>query len=216
MGGKITAKQLTEAGLVRCREGGLKRKLQLISQLGGYREYCQYMRMIGISGGKKSQEKLKDKQFLFREWGRLGGLKVNQKYPVKSREWKSLGGSRSTKISPKKKVVGPKLERMYNENEKKVAEWLIKNNVKYEYEPTLSVPCSGRLKYLTPDFLTNDGEIIEVSTDKREIKIKCLIEKFNNFKNAGFEKLTLITTSKNKFTKLLPSFVKVIFIEDIE
>jgi hypothetical protein len=212
----MTAKQLTEIGLLKMKENGIRRKLQLIQQLGGYEKYREYMRTIRISGYHKAREKFKDKQHMFKEWGRLGGLTVNQKYPEKIKEWKSRGGAMCVKTAPKKKIIGPKGEKMYNSNESKVATWLMRMKIPYEYEPIIKVPTSNGIRYLIPDFIANGNEIIEISTDSRDFKMKRIAEKFNWYKSAKFDKLTFITTLKNKNLGLLPKFVKILFLENIE
>jgi len=206
---KMAAKQLTEAGREKMSIGGLKRKEQLIKELGGYENYVKYMQELSKRGNKIMREKYKEK---LREWSRLGGITTNRKYPLLSRIWKSLGGSNSVKSSPRKKIIGPQGERMYNLAEKTVAEYLLRNNLHYQYEPRIK---AGD-KILIPDFLLDGNIVIEVTTNERVEKFLRLAYKFNLYKKNGFEKIILFTTKKcEKFLKFLPNFVEIKFLEDI-
>ena len=63
-----------------------------------------------------------------------------------------IKGFRRARLKIKRKVIGPNGELMFNNGEKKIAEELLRNKIKYTYEPVISL---GK-NYAIPDFAVNN------------------------------------------------------------
>lgn len=123
-----------------------------------------------------------------------------------------LAGTISAKNNSnfRRKVTGPKGERMFNGLEKEVAEILYELNFDYEYEKILRINDS----FLIPDFIIPPKIIIECTywgfvNDKS----KRLEKRFNKIlKNTSIDRIVLITNNrlKNKYNQKLGKMVDVI------
>jgi hypothetical protein len=144
---------------------------------------------------------------------KLYGLKINQRQLIKGgqngmlalrrkfskSEWKkvshiaALMGAKS-KTGFRRKVIGPKGEKMFNSLEKEVAEILLKLNVDYEYEKILKI----KNNYIIPDFLILANILIECTywsfvKDKSRILKKHFRE---ISKNTSIDKIVVITSNR--------------------
>ena len=90
-------------------------------------------------------------------WGQIKGGKIRGKMKSNLTKSDRIKGFRKANLTTfKRKIIGPKGERMYNIGEKKIADFLIKNGFDYEYESVVNL---GK-NYAIPDFLVGD-HIIE-------------------------------------------------------
>lgn len=92
-----------------------------------------------------------------RNWAQIKGGKIRSKMKNNlTRKDRVKAFQNSKKFCFKRKIVGPKGELMFNKYENRIAECLLKNGLKYQYEPEVLL---GK-NYAFPDFLL-DGIIIE-------------------------------------------------------
>ncbi len=90
-----------------------------------------------------------------RNWVQIKGGKIRSKMKINLTKEDRIKGFKKAKIKMhRRKVIGPNGELMYNNNEKKIAEELVRNKIRYEYEPIISL---GK-NYAVPDFVV--GNII--------------------------------------------------------
>lgn len=111
-------------------------------------------------------EIMKYRRHVFRvypsNWGKMKGGKIRAKMKNNlTRELRIKGFRIANLMTLKRKVIGPKGEKMYNEGEKRLAEFFIRHNMNYIYEPSVKL---GN-KYVFPDFL------VEAKATKKIIKI---------------------------------------------
>jgi len=86
-------------------------------------------------------------------WGMIKGGKVRSKMKTNlNMKIRAKGFQDANLKTIKKKTLGPKGERMYNFAEKRIAEILLSNKIKYQYEPLMRF---GK-NYAFPDFLANN------------------------------------------------------------
>jgi len=88
-----------------------------------------------------------------KNWVQIKGGKIRSKTKLNLTKEDRIKGFKKAKISMhQRKVVGPKGELMYNKDEKKIAEELIRNKIQYEYEPIISL---GK-NFAVPDFIVGN------------------------------------------------------------
>ena len=88
-----------------------------------------------------------------RNWVQIKGGKIRSKMKSNLTKKDRIKGFEKAKLSTiKRKVIGPNGELMFNDGEKRIAEKLVQNNIKYEYEPVISL---GK-NFAVPDFLVDD------------------------------------------------------------
>jgi predicted nuclease of restriction endonuclease-like RecB superfamily len=86
-------------------------------------------------------------------WVQIKGGKIRSKMKNNlTREDRIRGFKRAKLCIGRRKVRGPNGEIMFNDGEKKIAEELARNNIKYIYEPIILL---GK-NYAIPDFVVND------------------------------------------------------------
>ena len=86
-------------------------------------------------------------------WGRIKGGKARGKMKSNLTQAMRIKGFRKANLNTvKRKVIGPKEEKMYNDSERKLAELLLKQHFRYQYEPAIKL---GK-KYAFPDFLVKN------------------------------------------------------------
>jgi len=128
-------------------------------------------------------------------WTRMYKNHIINKLP--SNWGQTKGGVKRVKMkdfnAQRKKVIGPKGEIMYNAQEKKIAEFLHKNNLKYEYEPIFKL----ENKYCIPDFVV-DGNIIErCGYGDWNVYWSNIIRKLKKFEKFKVGKVFILVPSKN-------------------
>jgi len=88
-----------------------------------------------------------------RNWVQIKGGKIRSKMKNNLTREDRIRGFKKAKLwIGRRKVRGPNGELMFNDGEKKIAEELARNNIKYTYEPIISL---GK-NYAIPDFVVND------------------------------------------------------------
>ena len=89
-------------------------------------------------------------------WGQIKGGKIRGKMKSNLTKVERIKGfKKATIVTRKRKVIGPKGERMYNIGEKRIADFLLANNFNYQYEPVIDLGD----KYAIPDFVVNNNII---------------------------------------------------------
>lgn len=129
-----------------------------------------------IKGGIKTGQKLRTDTKFQRKWKRIrkiAGKKIRIKY---INNW-DIG---FRKIG-KRNVIGPKSEKMFNEGERKIAQWLLNRGINYEYEKLIKL----NNNFYFPDFLVGDIIIERCGfTWKNYIpRLKQKIEDYANYWN---------------------------------
>ena len=90
-----------------------------------------------------------------KNWVQIKGGKIRSKMKTNLTKRDRIKGFKNAKIKLfQRKAIGPNGELMYNVNEKKIAEELMRNDIQYKYEPIISI---GK-NYAVPDFIV--GNII--------------------------------------------------------
>ena len=88
-----------------------------------------------------------------RNWVQIKGGKIRSKMKSNLTKKDRIKGFEKAKLSTiKRKAIGPNGELMFNDGEKRIAEKLAQNNIKYKYEPVISL---GK-NFAVPDFLVDD------------------------------------------------------------
>lgn len=88
-----------------------------------------------------------------KNWGQIKGGKARGKMKSNlTREIRIKGFRNANLVTVKRHVIGPKGEKMYNNSERKLAEVLLENGFKYQYEPAITL---GN-KYAFPDFVVKN------------------------------------------------------------
>jgi len=167
--------------------------------LGGKRKYelygLNFTREQIVKGGKNGMMSLRKKL------GKEGWRKLS-----------FLAGSISAKSGNnfRRKILGPKGEKMFNEMEKEVAEILLKLNLDYEYEKVLKI----NDRFFIPDFIISSCIIIECTYwSFVDDKSRLLRERFKTIlKNTPIEKMVLVTSDrlKNEYKRKLGKMVDVL------
>jgi len=122
-------------------------------------------------------------------WGQIKGGKIRGKMKSNLTKSDRIKGFRKANIvTLKRKVIGPKGEKMYNYGEKKIADFLIKNNFDYEYEPVINL---GN-KYAIPDFSVNGNIIERCGYSNWDIYWSNLIRKFKLFEKYKVGKVIVL------------------------
>jgi len=86
-------------------------------------------------------------------WGRIKGGKIRGRMKSNlTREIRIKAFRAANSKTVKRRFLGPNGEKMYNEAEKRLAEFLLKNGFEYKYEPAISLGS----KYAFPDFLVKN------------------------------------------------------------
>ncbi len=107
------------------------------------------------------------------------------------------GGIKRVKMkdfnAQRKKVVGPKGEIMYNNQEKKIAEFLHKNNLRYEYEPVIKLES----RCYIPDFVIGKNIIERCGYGDWNIYWSNIIRKLKQFEKYKIGKVFVLVPSRN-------------------
>jgi lambda repressor-like predicted transcriptional regulator len=86
-------------------------------------------------------------------WGMIKGGNIRSKMKTNlNNELRAKGFRKANSRTIKKRFIGPKGEKMYNQAEKRIAEILFATKTKYQYEPFMNLGKS----YAFPDFLIKD------------------------------------------------------------
>jgi len=127
-------------------------------------------------------------------WGQMKGGKIRGKMKSNLTRFERIKGFRKANIvTRKRKVLGPKGERMYNIGEKKIADFLLKNNFDYHYEPVINLGD----KYAIPDFLVNNNIIERCGYSNWNVYWSNLIRKFKLFERYEIGKVIVVVPSKH-------------------
>ena len=107
------------------------------------------------------------------------------------------GGIKRVKMkdfnAQRKKVVGPKGEIMYNNQEKKIAEFLHKNNLRYKYEPVIKLES----RCYIPDFVIGKNIIERCGYGDWNIYWSNIIRKLKQFEKYKIGKVFILVPSRN-------------------
>ena len=127
-------------------------------------------------------------------WGQIKGGKIRGKMKSNLTKVERIRGFRKASISTRKrKVIGPKGEKMYNIGEKKIADFLLANNFDYQYEPVVNLGD----KYAIPDFLVNDHIIERCGYSNWNVYWSNLVRKFKLFNKYKVGKIIVLVPSKH-------------------
>lgn len=124
----------------------------------------------------------------------------------------SQGGAKSlkTKNNFRRKITGPKGEKMFNKLEKEVAEILLDLKLGYEYEKILKI---GK-HHIIPDFVVNDNVVIECSyyswIEKKVQELRKRIQLI--LRHTNMNKIILVTNLKlkEKYDKHIGNIITVL------
>jgi len=127
----------------------------------------------GILGWKTTSRKLKTNSEFRKKWiekCRKGGINNIKQGLIKNWEvgFRNVG---------QRKFLGPNNEKMFTKTEKRIAEFFVKNKIKYEYEPLLNIK---EHKYF-PDFIIQNKIIIERCGLLSKKYFKSLRKKINDY-----------------------------------
>lgn len=128
-------------------------------------------------------------------WGKIKGGKARGRMKSNlTSELRIKGFRNANKITSKRKVEGPLGEKMYNKGEKKIANLLIRNKLKYKYEPILYL---GK-KYAFPDFVVKNVLIERCGYSDWSVYWNRLNEKVQLYEKYFQGKIILVTPN-NRF-----------------
>lgn len=85
-------------------------------------------------------------------WSQIRGGKIRSKMKMNLTREDRIKGFRLARLKIKRKAIGPNGELMFNAGEKRIAEELIRNEIRYDYEPVISL---GE-NYAIPDFIVGN------------------------------------------------------------
>lgn len=109
----------------------------------------------------------------------------------------SKGGVKRLKMrdfnAQKKKIIGPKGELMYNIQERRIAHFFYKNNLKYKYEPIFKL---GK-RHCIPDFVIGNNIIERCGYGDWNIYWSNIIRKLKQFDRYKVGKVFILVPSKN-------------------
>lgn len=127
-------------------------------------------------------------------WGQIKGGKIRGKMKTNLTKADRIKGFRKANIiTRKRKVIGPKKEKMYNIGEKKIADFLVANNFDYQYEPTINLGD----KYVFPDFLVNNIIIERCGYSDWEGYWSNILKKLKLYEKHFSGKVLIIVPPKN-------------------
>ena len=148
-------------------------------------------------------------------WGQIKGGRVRSKSKSNLTTKERIKGFRIANIrTVKRKVIGPLGERMYNDGEKGIAEFLLENGLKYVYEPMITLGGT----YAFPDFKV-DGIVIErCGYSDWEGYWLNVLKKLKLYEKYCSERVLIIVPPKNfkKAIKRLKMLENVIIIKESE
>jgi hypothetical protein len=146
-------------------------------------------------------------------WGQIKGGRVRAKsknnFTMKGR----IKGFRIANTRTiKRKVIGPLGERMYNEGERKIAEFLLNNKLKYTYEPIIILGNT----YAFPDFKVNEILIERCGYSDWNGYWMNILKKLKLYEKYCSESVLIIVPPKNfkKAIKRLKMLENVIIIKE--
>jgi hypothetical protein len=127
-------------------------------------------------------------------WGQIRGGKIRSKMKNNLTNNDRIKGFRhANKITFKRKVVGPKGERMYNNGEKRIADLLFKNGFDYSYEPVINL---GE-RYAIPDFVVGGNIIERCGYSNWDVYWSNAVRKFKLLRKCNSGKVILVIPSKH-------------------
>jgi len=170
---------------------------------------------------KIREEKILDEwveKILSGNWGRVrGGIKTQQKLridPNFRNKWRQIRKKAGRKIrvkflknwdigfrkAGKRNTIGPKGEKMFNEHEKRIAEFLLAKNKNYEYERLIKL--NGNFYF--PDFIIGNT-IIERCGFFTKTYLKVLKKKIEDY--SKYWKGKVIIIYPDKFSDIIKSLI---------
>lgn len=129
-----------------------------------------------------------------RNWTQIKGGKIRSKMKINLTKEDRIKAFERSKLSYfKRKIVGPKGELMFNKYEKRIAECLLKNGLKYQYEPEVLL---GK-NYAFPDFLLDSIIIERCGFGNFENYWSILERKISRFNKYRKENIIILVPIKN-------------------